>query len=116
MADQDPKYDVEDLYGKSGCDDALHVLYEYLDGELTSERRLAIRRHLHDCEPCLHAFDFEAELKVVVAKSCRDQVPDLLRAKVAAAILEASKTSGSAGSIPEDHGDRGGKSPGLGST
>lgn len=90
MADQDPNYDVGDLYSGGGCEEALHVLYEYLDGELTAERRAVIQRHLHDCSPCLHAFDFEAELKAVVARSCRDQVPDRLRAKVAAAIADAT--------------------------
>ena len=44
------------------CDDALHELYGYLDGELTVERRITIQHHLDDCPPCYEAFDFEAEL------------------------------------------------------
>jgi mycothiol system anti-sigma-R factor len=92
MDDSDSKYNVEDLFGGGGCQDALHTLYDYLDGELTAERRVAIRRHLDQCEPCLHAFDFEAELKVVIARSCRDQVPDHLRAKIADAITKASRS------------------------
>ena len=89
----DNQYNVEDLYtGGSDCQDALHTLYHYLDGELTVERRQVIQRHLSQCEPCLHAFDFEAELKVVIARSCRDQVPDHLRAKIARAIDDASAT------------------------
>lgn len=90
MDDQDSQYNVEDLYRVSNCQDALHTLYDYLDGELTTERRAAIQRHLSECSPCLHAFDFEAELKVVIARSCRDQVPDHLRSKIAKAIAEAS--------------------------
>lgn len=100
MADQDPKYDVTDLYSSGGCEEALHVLYEYLDGELTPERRTAIERHLKDCSPCLHAFDFEAELKVTVARSCRDQVPAELRARVAAALARASDPDGAEGTEP----------------
>lgn len=92
MDDSDTQYNVEDLYRAGDCQDALHTLYHYLDGELTEERRLAIKRHLNECQPCLHAFDFEAELKVVVARSCRDQVPDHLRAKIARALSEASDT------------------------
>jgi mycothiol system anti-sigma-R factor len=94
MDDSNSQYNVEDLYGGGDCQEALHTLYHYLDGELTPERRLAIQKHLSQCEPCLHAFDFEAELKVVIARSCRDQVPDHLRAKIANALSEASLEGG----------------------
>ncbi len=92
MDDSDTQYNVEDLYRGGDCQDALHTLYHYLDGELTEERRLAIKRHLNECQPCLHAFDFESELKVLIARSCRDQVPDHLRSKIARALSEASDT------------------------
>ena len=83
-------YDVSALSGGGDCQDALHTLYDFLDGELTADRRAAIQKHLDQCAPCLDAFDFEAELKAVVARSCRDQVPDSLRQKIANAITEAS--------------------------
>ena len=79
--------------GGGKCEDALRTLYTYLDGELTSERRIAIQRHLSECSPCLQAFDFEAELKTLVARSCRDQVPDSLRHKIAEALAQASETA-----------------------
>src|SRR3974377_1130343 len=84
-------FDVSALSGGGDCQDALHTLYDFLDGELTTERRAAIQRHLDDCAPCLHAFDFEMELKVVVKRSCQDQVPDSLRTKIADALANASK-------------------------
>jgi mycothiol system anti-sigma-R factor len=84
-------YDVSALSSGGDCQDALHTLYDFLDGELTSERRAAIQRHLDDCAPCLHAFDFEMELKIVVKRSCQDQVPDELRKKIADALEEASR-------------------------
>ncbi|MDQ2754432.1 MAG: mycothiol system anti-sigma-R factor [Actinomycetota bacterium] len=74
------------------CREALDTLYHYLDGELTDQRRSQIQHHLDECSPCLEAFDFEAELKMVVAKRCREQVPDALRTRVAKALQEASKT------------------------
>ncbi len=83
---------VDELMGGGDCNDALHTLYHYLDGELTRERRHAIQEHLEQCAPCLRAFDFEAELKVIVARSCRDQVPESLRERVARTIEEASKS------------------------
>ena len=91
MDDSNSQYNVEDLYKPGDCQDALHTLYHYLDGELTQERRSVIQRHLQECQPCLHAFDFEAELKVVIARSCRDQVPEHLRSRIAQAISEASR-------------------------
>ena len=91
MDGQPDNYDVGALYGSGGCEDALHTLYDFLDGELTAERRAAIQAHLDDCAPCLHAFDFEADLKLLVARSCRDQVPESLRVRVAWALTQASK-------------------------
>ena len=88
--DEETQYDVGALYRAGDCQDALHTLYHYLDGELTTDRRQVIQRHLEQCSPCLHAFDFEAELKMVVARSCRDQVPGHLRDKIARALSEAS--------------------------
>ena len=59
-------------------------LYEFLDGELTADKRGQIKGHLDDCSPCLEAFDFEAELRIVISTQCRDEVPDALREAVAA--------------------------------
>ena len=66
------------------CDDALAELYLYLDGELDDGTRVRIKAHLRQCSPCLEAFDFEAELRRIVADRCRDRVPEELRARVQA--------------------------------
>ena len=70
----------------SNCDDAKHTLYEFLDGELTVEKRVAIQAHLEACAPCFEAFDFEAELLTVIEKKCIEQVPDGLQAKIVSAL------------------------------
>jgi anti-sigma factor (TIGR02949 family) len=77
--------------GKSDCQQAIQTLYAFLDGELTDDRRKVIQRHLEECSPCLEAFDFEAELKVVIARHCRDEVPDHLRERVYRALIEAEE-------------------------
>ena len=77
------------MHEKHHCTEAVEVLYHYLDGQLTEERRILIRRHLDDCPPCLDAFDFEAELRIVIAHKCRERVPDQLRLRVREAIREA---------------------------
>ena len=68
------------------CNETLKELYGFLDGQLSDDDREHIRQHLDDCSPCLEAFDFEAELRIVVRNRCTDQVPDALRARIAKAI------------------------------
>ena len=65
------------------CEEALQSLYTFLDGALTDERRTLIRSHLDECSTCLGAYDFEAELRVVVAQRCRETVPENLRLRIA---------------------------------
>jgi mycothiol system anti-sigma-R factor len=74
----------------SDCEDSLHELYAYLDGELTEDRREAIHRHLDGCQPCAEPYDFEAELRSVIRKKCQEQVPESLVAKVRDALARES--------------------------
>lgn len=62
------------------CAETLRELDVFLDGELPSEEYQAIRHHLDGCMDCLGAFDFHAELKIVIAKKCHndEMPPDLL--------------------------------------
>jgi mycothiol system anti-sigma-R factor len=77
------------------CQEAIHIIYHYLDGELTEGRRQEIQTHLDACLPCLEAFDFEAELRIFIARKCRDEVPESLRLRVAEAIHhEATRRPG----------------------
>ena len=68
------------------CIEVLREVYVYLDGELNDERRTAIRQHLDDCPPCGEAFEFEHELRALIAHRCREQVPESLRRRIAVAI------------------------------
>jgi len=68
------------------CQEAIGTLYTFLDGELTADRRLQIQHHLDECAPCFQAFGFEAELKALIARKCRDDVPESLRRRVAEAL------------------------------
>ena len=68
------------------CDKAIHRIYSYLDGELTVWHRWSIARHLDDCPPCAQGFDFEIELRQVIASKCRDEVPPELKIRIARAI------------------------------
>jgi mycothiol system anti-sigma-R factor len=68
------------------CDNVLQELYGFLDGELTVQRRAQIKQHLESCPPCFEGFDFEAELRIVVAQKCTERVPEALRCRIADAI------------------------------
>ncbi|HLG67785.1 MAG TPA: mycothiol system anti-sigma-R factor [Acidimicrobiales bacterium] len=78
------------------CDEAVHQLYHYLDGELTEERRRQIAFHLDLCEPCSAAAGFEVELRQVIANRCRDRVPDSLIRRIAEALEAERRRAGEA--------------------
>ncbi len=75
------------------CQEAMATLYSFLDGELTADRRLQIQHHLDECAPCFQAFDFESDLKALIARKCRDEVPEALRRRVAQALRAEDVTS-----------------------
>ena len=65
------------------CEETLRELYSYLDHELQPNGRQAIEAHLSGCMDCLQAFHFQAELRTVIAKKCREHdVPPGLLEKV----------------------------------
>jgi mycothiol system anti-sigma-R factor len=92
MGEGDARRDADALFGQTvNCDEAVHQLYHFLDGELTEERRLRISEHLVYCAPCGGAVEFEAELRLVIANHCRDHVPESLIRRIAEAIDEESR-------------------------
>jgi anti-sigma factor (TIGR02949 family) len=65
------------------CNETLRELDAFLDSELAETTRLAIRAHLEGCPDCLQAYDFHAELKIVVSQKCKtDEMPPGLLAKL----------------------------------
>jgi mycothiol system anti-sigma-R factor len=83
MADQDPN-----------CREAIHTLYEFLDGELTPARRSEIQLHLEACLPCFQAYDFELELRLMVSRKCQETAPPSLHLKVSDALRQISQPGG----------------------
>lgn len=68
------------------CPSTIQELHFFLDGEITDKKRQRIQIHLDECPPCLDAFDFEAELRAVVANKLQTEVPPDLAARIRAAI------------------------------
>jgi mycothiol system anti-sigma-R factor len=75
------------------CSETVAWLYEFLDGELTEERRIAVENHLNFCPPCGSVVSFEFELRRVIADRCRDHVPDQLRERIEVALAQLSEES-----------------------
>jgi len=83
------------------CTEAVHVLYHFLDGELTPERRLLIEYHLDACQHCLEAFEFEIELRDLIKERCREHVPDELRVRIKNLLAsEAAGTKATGATFP----------------
>ena len=65
------------------CDDTLRELDSFLDDELSIEMRQSIHVHLDGCLDCLQAYDFHAELKMVIREKCsHDELPPGLLARL----------------------------------
>jgi mycothiol system anti-sigma-R factor len=77
-----------DLAAGADCSAMVARLYNFLDGELTEQRRAKIQNHLEACPSCFSAFDFEAELRIVIATRCVSRVPDSLAERIRNAICQ----------------------------
>jgi anti-sigma factor (TIGR02949 family) len=65
------------------CDDTIRELEAFLDGELSQDGHQAIHAHLGGCTDCLQAFDFQAELRTMIAAKCRnDEMPPGLLSRI----------------------------------
>ena len=81
------------------CEEAVHRLYHFLDGELTEERRAVIQVHLDACHHCLEAYEFEYVLRQTIASRCREKVPEELLQRIASAIAHERGTPGASGTF-----------------
>ncbi len=65
------------------CKQTLRELDAFLDDELSPTTRVLILNHLDGCIDCLLACDFQAELKLVIRRTCNsDEIPAGLLAKI----------------------------------
>jgi anti-sigma factor (TIGR02949 family) len=65
------------------CNETIRELEAFLDGSLSEDGHHAIHAHLEGCSDCLQAFDFQAELRTVIAAKCRnDEMPPGLLSRI----------------------------------
>lgn len=91
---------------RSDCDEAVAELYAFLDGELDDAVMVQVEAHLRRCSPCLEAFDFEADLRRVIAAKCTEQVTPEVKARFCGVLRQLSA------GVVADGGD--GSAPGAG--
>ena len=85
-----PSSDSSECSQPVNCVTALRQLWDYLDGELTSERLEAIRKHIEICSRCFPSYDFEKMfLEAISATRPECRAPERLRDKIEAALREA---------------------------
>lgn len=69
------------------CDTVMRQLWDFLDGELTPDRELAVRAHLRVCKRCQPQRDFEQSFLRALSVSRREvSSPDAIKARVIAAL------------------------------
>ena len=91
-----PPSDPHDPFGPIGatiggdCSAMIARLDHFLDGELTEQRRTKIQAHLDGCPTCYSAFDFEAELRIVVRSRAYTEVPPDLASRIRLALGNAA--------------------------
>jgi anti-sigma factor (TIGR02949 family) len=69
--------------GPMDCDEAMAVLWQFLDRDLSPDLEAALRAHLEACRPCLCHHDFDrAFLAAVAAARATDPAPPELRRRV----------------------------------
>jgi anti-sigma factor (TIGR02949 family) len=72
------------MRGETPCAHCEQVLQPYLDRELSPAEQAEAERHLDECPSCKKAYRFEESLRGYVRKSCVEQMPVELRAKLSA--------------------------------
>jgi anti-sigma factor (TIGR02949 family) len=78
------------------CDRTIADLHLYLADELLPHTHTLVQEHLRACPSCLHAFDFHAELRSVVARKAKEPaLPMSLQQRLAETFsLDAPKIFG----------------------
>jgi len=64
------------------CDDALRLLAQYLDRELSDGEHADMERHLRTCRSCFSRAEFEQRLKGELAALTAADVPTALQDRI----------------------------------
>jgi mycothiol system anti-sigma-R factor len=68
------------------CAEAVRQLWAYLDGVVDESQREAIEEHLSFCRRCCGEVEFAEELRGFLAAQASEELPDDVRARLAATL------------------------------
>jgi mycothiol system anti-sigma-R factor len=66
------------------CSEAVRRLWAYLEDEVSAADRAAIEAHLDVCRRCCGELEFAGELRAFLGRSAALQLPEEVRARMAA--------------------------------
>jgi mycothiol system anti-sigma-R factor len=76
------------------CMETLREIGRFLDGELQSDLRMKVQKHLSGCNPCMDRTEFRRHLKDMIASKCAgDTLPPGLFVRIRAIIDERDITA-----------------------
>jgi mycothiol system anti-sigma-R factor len=78
-------------HGHISCDEALHLVYEYLDGELEDVSQERVRAHFEVCAMCYPHLRFEKSFRAAVARASQGETAP---AELKAHLLELLERAG----------------------
>lgn len=64
------------------CDEAIRLLFEFLDNELEQHDHAAVEAHLHDCRACFSRMEFDKRLRSMVKGPDAATAPEALRERI----------------------------------
>lgn len=64
------------------CEEVLHHIFAYLDGELDAATGEDIERHLEACRGCFSRAEFERRLRSRLAESAATSAPEKLKKRI----------------------------------
>lgn len=68
------------------CAEAVKQLWDYLDGALADEGRMAIEEHLSFCRRCCGEVEFAEELRSFLAREAAEEIPEDVRMRLIATL------------------------------
>lgn len=72
----------QDACHATDCAEAVAVIHQFLDTELTESNRREIQQHLDECPGCYQAFGFESDLRSVISDRLQPQIPEGLKERI----------------------------------
>jgi mycothiol system anti-sigma-R factor len=73
---------MSDCGANSDCKETLREMYLYLDDEISPGLRSSVEGHLNGCADCQDAFEFHEELRQMIARKCREDLPPGLTERI----------------------------------